>query len=593
MMSRARGSLSAILILYAGLHSAESAAGVDLVSGAALDHLGIQRYWDMNLPLAADEAVSRIELLDGNLYVLTSKNRVFAVHSRTGVIRWSTIVADEGLTIRGPSHAAQYVFFTTSGGVRVFSRQTGELASEPRTLRGVVIDVAHDTASLTIGRVHGVRNGDVLGIYRVTQRGELEPEPLGWLKVTYVEGDKSRGRLFGYDKRRHPSSGDRVKADITLPLEKVDLPFAASSAGVADDRSIYVGAANQRFYSLDILSGFQNWQLLTPKTVSSTPILSGEDLYIAGQDGRVLSCTKEGRKGNWIVKTDGPIFADLAIDGEHLYVASSDRSLYCLDCRTGERVWRDRFDTPLMAPPIVAHGRVYQQVPEQGLFVLDAKTGDHCWERPEGGQFLAQFEENTYLLAGEGAHRLVRVDAKSGREMAEADAGLVAFATGDDADQSILLAAKTGELTCLRSKNAPRLKPAQLAEVLRNDRRIRTLEELDARQRAEQARKKESTAASAKEKPRLNLFEEDWLRSSKKGKPIGGRGLVGVKEGEKEAKENESEEKEEEAEEADEDQDEDEGEDVGGEDEDEDEEADTGDEDEDEDQQEDEDEDDE
>ena len=547
MMSRA--SVSAILIAITSLsiHNQSSAAD-DLLAPSAFKQLGGQRYWELRLPLAGDEMVARIALLEDNLYAVTDKNNVFAVHSLTGILRWSTVIADEGVTIRGPSHAAQYVFFTTPGAVRAFNRRTGELASEPRTLRGVIIEVVHDTATVTVGQVHGVRNGDILGVYRLTDEGESdEQKAIAQLRITSIDSDRSKGRLVSFDKRNRPRSGDRVMAKVVLPLKKIKLPFAASSAAVADNQRIYVGAANQRFYSLDILSGFQHWQLLTPKTVSSTPTLSGADLIFAGLDGRIVSCTKVERSKNWIFETEGPVFADLFLDDSHVYAASSDRSLYCLDRRTGRRIWRDRFETPLTAAPVVSEGRVYQQVPLQGLFVLDAKTGKHLWERPEGGRFLVQFEGDAYLLAGEGTHQLVRVEAATGREKAVVDTCEAAYAAGSVGDHCILLASKTGALTCLRSSKAPRLKPAQLVEVLRNDRKIRLHKEMDAKRTAELAKKKLAAASSTKKRS-TNLFEEDWLRSRKTGRPVGGRGLIEVEDEADEEEELEEEDEDEEEE---------------------------------------------
>lgn len=534
MMARVRLSTSLIAAVWAsGLLASTVAA--DILPRSALEALGGQRYWEMHLPLADSERVARIALLDDNLYVLTDRNRVYAVHSRTGIIRWGAPVADPGVTVRGPSHAERYVYFTTPGAVRVFDRRTGELASEPRTLRGVIIDVAHDVATVTIGQVHGVRNGDILGVYRLNEVGELEEEPIAQLRITWIDSDRSKGRLIQYDRRDRPRSGDRVRAKVTLPLEKVELPFAASSAAVGDDIRIFVGAANQRFYSLDIHSGFRHWQLLTPKTVSARPVLHGEDLYIAGHDGRVISCTKNQRERNWIYQTDGPIFADIVIDGERLYVASGDRSLYCLD-RLAEgsrrrRIWRERFEAPLMDAPAVSDGRVYQLVPRHGLFVLDAKTGEHLWEREEGGRFLVQFGDDVYLLAGDGPSRLVRLDAKTGTEKAGVSAGPVAFAAGSQEDQSILLVTRTGESMCVRSKKAPRLRPSQLAEVLRDDRKIEVQRELDARRRAE-AQAKRVARTDVKKPRRYEWVEVDWLRSRKTGRPVGGHGLVDVEGGE-------------------------------------------------------------
>lgn len=555
-----RVSFRILLIAAAALSSASASAAADeLLSSSALQRLGCQRFWELQLPLKDGESLTRIERLDDNLYALTDSQSVFTVHTPTGIIRWATQVADEGQTIRGPSHTDQYVVFTVPGAIRIFDRRTGDLAVEPRTLRGVIIDVAHDIATVTVGRVHGVRNGDVLGVYHPGEEGRLAKKPVAQLKITAIEPHRAKGRLIGFDKRHPPQAGDRIRANVELPLQKVKLPFAASSAAVADDQRIYVGAANQRFYCLDILGGFQHWQLLTPNTVSATPCLAGDDLFIAGLDGRVLACTKAQRERNWIFQTEGPIFADPVVQGPRVYVASSDRSLYCLKrhgkdpAGHGQLIWRQRFDTPLAEAPVVSHERVHQPVPRDGLHVLDAETGKRLWHTAGTARFLIQFEGDAYLLVGDGPHRLLRADARTGRQKAEVDAPLIDFAVASPKDQSILLATKTGKLACIRSIKAPRLRPAHLAEVLRNERKIAIQKELDAKRKQQQHDAKKLAEAPPDKRPPSSLFEDDWLRSRKTGRPVGGSALAKVDEDDGDRGEDEDEERDADEEEADDD----------------------------------------
>lgn len=140
--------------------------------------MGGQRYWEAALTLEAGETVLRTALLDDNLYVMTDANRVYAVHALTGVMRWSRIIAEPGQTVRGPAHNDQYVFFTTGGTVTVLNRRSGDAAAEPRSLEGVVIEVRHDSATISKGSDHGVRPKDVLQVYRVGESGEAPAIPL-------------------------------------------------------------------------------------------------------------------------------------------------------------------------------------------------------------------------------------------------------------------------------------------------------------------------------------------------------------------------------------------------------------------------------
>jgi len=478
------------------------------------------------LKLPGGEAVSRVSLLDDSLYVLTNANRVYAVHAPTGIIRWSALLAEEDQAIRGPSHGKDYVFFTTGGTVMVLNRRTGEPAGEPRKINGVVIEVQHDTVTISVGEAHGVRAGDVLKVYRPNEVGEVSgsASALAELRLTSVQNRNSMGKLTRLEGSATVRPGDRVLGDKEVPLEKVKLPFAASCAAVADEKRIYVGAANQRFYSLDILRGTQYWQLMTPNTVAGTPVIDRGQLYFAGLDGRVVSCTKDDREKNWVFATEAPVFADVIVSGEAVYVASSDRSLYCLDRIIGKRRWRVRFDKPLMQTPVVALDRVYQSIPEEWLFALEAKTGEQVWQRREGGQFLVQLGRYSYLLSA-GSHEVLKVGSTNGIVEQTLSTAMVEFAAASQADQAIYLASRGGALACLRSKDAPRLTPEQVVDVLRNDRRAKVAEGVDA---AHQAVKPKEAPVKSK-LPEI-LFEEDWLTSKSTATPVGGRGLVGEKE---------------------------------------------------------------
>jgi outer membrane protein assembly factor BamB len=495
---------------------------VELISPGDLGRLDLQRYWHLRLPLEPGEAVVRLALVDDSLYALTTSNRALSIHSKTGVLRWSNFVAEEGQTIRGPSHAAQYVFFTTPGAVRVFDRQSGDLAGQPRALRGVVIEVMGETATISVGSDHGVQLGDVLNIYRTGPGGEREGPVQAHLRITTVRGRWSRGRLERMPAAEKARPGDRVEADVILPLQEVKLPFAASCAAVADKQRIYVGTANQRFYAVDILSGVRQWQLLTPHTVSATPVIYKENLYIAGQDGQVVSCTKDERARNWMFQTEAPIFADPVVDSKRVIVASTDRSVYCLDRISGARLWRERFDTPLDEAPRVAGGKVYQIVPQQGLFVMNVEDGKRAWNRPEGGLLLGQMGDDVYLLATEGSPMVLRVSAADGRRKEQASAATVEFGAGAPADPSIFVGNSMGDLVCLRPAGAPHLKPEEVEAALRSDRKIQLAAEIEAK--AAETRKKEQPAPALK--PRSPFEDDDGLASRSTAKPVGGHGVL-------------------------------------------------------------------
>jgi hypothetical protein len=172
---------------------------------------------------------------------------------------------------------------------------------------------------------------------------------------------------------------------------------------------------------------------------------------------------------------------------------------------------------------VVADGRVYQGAPEEGLIVLDANSGKVLWRLREGGDFLVQFAGDAYLLAGQGTRCVARMDAATGKLKASVEAGEVQSAVGHPVDQSFFLASRTGELMCLRSRKAPKLKPSELAEVLQVDRKARLLKEAAAKRTAK-GEVKPTGPEGAKKQSAADPFEEfDWLRSKGNARPLGAR----------------------------------------------------------------------
>ncbi|HWL92391.1 MAG TPA: PQQ-binding-like beta-propeller repeat protein [Phycisphaerae bacterium] len=518
-----------LTVTLAGPFAATSQAA-DLLSAHAIDQLAARRFWQTSVPVPADDRVVRTVLVDDNLYVLTEKNLAFAVHATTGVIRWTARAAEPGQTLRGPSHSAQFVFFTGPASVRALDRATGDVITEPRALRGVIFNISHDIATVSIGRANGIRQNDVLNIYRAEEDVGVPAKVVAQVRVTIVDDRHSKGEIVRSARTIKIEPGMRVAGDVKLPIQSVTLPFAATCPAVADSHNLYIGAANQRFYSLEIVSGLRNWETSVPHNVTAPPLLLGDSLYFASEAGRVTACAivstpRSEARQRWEFETEGPVFHGIAIAGEYLYVASNDRQLYALNRQDGRRVWSRHFDNPPEAAPRCAGNRLYHAVKNDGLHAFDAVTGDELWKTSGEAAFLAHFGPDAYLYDSRSA-AILRVNSLTGRVKVREDAPLADYAQASTEHQLILLANSGGTILCIRPKSAPPLRPAELAAVLRNDERARELARLTAVERA----KAEATATAEEPKrPDLGFLDEDDLLGSRStAKPAGGRGLVEV-----------------------------------------------------------------
>lgn len=525
------GAVSLGVALAVAMSMPAPARAAELLSADSIDQLGARQFWRMSAPVQGDDCVVRTVLLDDNLYLLTAKNIAYAIHAKTGVIRWTAQAAEPGQSLRGPTHSAQYVFFTAPAAVKVLDRATGDLASELRAIRGVIIEINHDIATVSIGRANGIQPGDMLKVFRSENEVGDASKTLADFRVTVVNERQSKGEVLKASRTVKVVPGMRIAGEIKVPLREVKLPFAATSPAVADSYNLFVGSANQRLYSLDILGGFRNWETTVKRTLTAKPLLLGDELYVGSEGGRVMACVlgasrRDEARRKWEFETEGPIFYDLAADAQRVFAASNDRILYALDRKSGRREWTRQFDNPPDAAPVVAGGRVFQSITGEGLYCLDAVTGKQIWHLSEPAHYLAQYGETCFVYGGTSNPEIVRLDASTGSIKSRERTAPCVFANASHDDQMILLADGCGEVMCLRPKSAPPLKPAELASVLQNDARARELARMTSEQRARAAAQ---AAPEEPKRPDIKFIEEDDLLGSRStAKPAGGRDLVEV-----------------------------------------------------------------
>jgi len=503
-----------------------------LISSDEADQIGMQVFWQATAPLPVGEVARSAQIVDDNIYLMTPSNIAIAVHAGTGVTRWVSRIADPDQTVRGPTHSDRYAFFTRPASVRVLDRRTGLPATQPRKLRGVIIIVEHDTAEISLGQAHGLRLDHVLDVISAGDAARGDAEPIAQLKISVVGDRKSKGQLIRSSRTDAIRPGDVVRADIELPLESVKLPFAASSPTVGDDEDMFVGAANQRMYSLRVLTGFENWRVLTPQTMTAPAALYGDSVYFCDQDGRAASATKRRRERNWEFYTEGAIFLPPVVTKDYVFVASSDRSLYCLQRdeidgsprRPGERVWQRRFDEPPEQAPVIVDDLLFHRTTD-GLHAVKVEDGEEVWSRPGTAQFLTRVGDDVYV-AESSPMRIVRLKTKTGEEVAAHSEPGADFILASAENQLVVLGNRLGRLACLRPSKAPFLRTEQLAMVLQNDRKARELSTLLAQEKAkrEAASKAKAEAERPRERKHYSFLEEDnWLVSSSDRPAVGTR----------------------------------------------------------------------
>jgi len=161
--------------------------------------------------------------------------------------------------------------------------------------------------------------------------------------------------------------------------EPIDLGGAAPSSPVIGSDGLYVGSFASTIEHIKfngehkVIAKAGNW-------IWGSPILDGKTLYYADLDGKVYSLDLVSGSQNWSVQPAGSIVASLLKVGDQIYVASEPDSkvgigtLVALDLE-GNTVWKKEVGGKLYTAPVVS-GDLILVAPYQAEFVLAAYDAD-------------------------------------------------------------------------------------------------------------------------------------------------------------------------------------------------------------------------
>ncbi|MGI0148581.1 MAG: hypothetical protein ACREDF_03495, partial [Thermoplasmata archaeon] len=116
--------------MLAGFASRTAIAEEPLLADAALQRVGLARYWEARLPMAAGHGVRAGYLVDEALYVTADNGFLYALKADVGLLRWAERLTEPDYTIYPPTHVQASdgkgpVLIPTTTGVFLYDRFNG------------------------------------------------------------------------------------------------------------------------------------------------------------------------------------------------------------------------------------------------------------------------------------------------------------------------------------------------------------------------------------------------------------------------------------------------------------------------------------
>lgn len=132
-----------------------------------------------------------------------------------------------------------------------------------------------------------------------------------------------------------------------------------SSPAVVNE-SVYVGSNDGTLYSLDMVTGEQEWVFETGASIVSSPGVLDGTVYVGSNDHNVYALDAQTGEQEWVFESNGPVRSSPAVTDPEWYddglilIGSDDGKVYYLNATTGEKLLAAEFKGPVVTTPYVA-----------------------------------------------------------------------------------------------------------------------------------------------------------------------------------------------------------------------------------------------
>ena len=293
-----------------------------------------------------------LALAGGTLYAGYLDHRLRALDAETGDLVWEFRAGDiitaaplvhEGIVYFGAWDSQQYALDAITGNV-VWTYDASDKIGALSPIDDEIMAVADKG-----GRIHllNARTGQNRLVYR-TPKSALNSPVIAHDHVYFAAG----GRLYAIDANEKEVPGQyqfkRVWAQFWLwqvpgvprPAGQQGgkwrfSPNGADSSIVASpavtNNRLYVGDLDGHLYSVDPLSGIEQWRFKAEGGIYASPVVVGDTIFIATQDGFVYAVDADLGEAKWELSLDSGVSEPMAFAEGTLFVRTADGNLHAIE----------------------------------------------------------------------------------------------------------------------------------------------------------------------------------------------------------------------------------------------------------------------
>ncbi len=322
----------------------------EFLPNQALRAAELQRHWEADLPLPPGEFAVAASRVDENLYVLSSRGSVVAVHAPTGLPLWAVNLNEGRYPLLEPSHlwtpqGPGATVVVAGRHAYVLDRLTGQ------QIGSFQLPFAYGTSAVGDERMMYVGSADG-NMHAV--RWDAAGLGVGAIRIWQVRTGgplRSRPAFDGTNLLFASTGGEVISciADGKIANWTASVEGGVVGALVNHESGIYVASTGRLIYRFDRDTGQQRWRSRLPTPLEADPVIAGTTLYQACGDVGLFAVDVDSGAISWH-QPDAQSFAArnadrvvvLARGGERLLVLNND---------TGEPLHSlDAFDAKIVVP---------------------------------------------------------------------------------------------------------------------------------------------------------------------------------------------------------------------------------------------------
>lgn len=316
----------ALIGIALGALAPASAQSSDFIASGPLHDAGLKKFWQITLPLEADQEIASGHLVDDQLYLMTNDGYVFAVHADTGVTRWVKRVTRGGYPLWRPCHTNDRTLFVTPAVVSMYDRVYGT------PIEQIDLDFPAGSAGATDGRLLFLGGIDQrcyafdlttgYEVWKFRTDGQIVAQPTVFEGAVYVASDD--GGVYSCNAR------NRAYRWIFRTAGSL------KASPVVDANGVYIASTDHSLYLIEKNTGWMRWQARLSGPLDEPPVVTPEVAYQYGREDGLVAVNTHGMGDDERIRwklPDGRML--LTLDDQRAYVLSRDQRLLVVDKASG------------------------------------------------------------------------------------------------------------------------------------------------------------------------------------------------------------------------------------------------------------------